>query len=64
MVTRISLEEYREYSAGYVGYCTSCREWTGECVEPDAHEYECPACGQSTLYGAEEAFLQGLMEVV
>lgn len=64
MPVSITLEEYWEYRNGYVGFCTTCLEWTADCVEPDAHEYECPACGEPTVYGAEEAHMQEIVEVV
>ena len=42
----------------YEGYCTNCGEWTHDSCEPDAHEYECPQCGQFTCYGAEELLMR------
>ena len=40
-----------------IGFCTSCgADQYG--VEPDAHDYKCEACGQMTVYGAEELLAQ------
>lgn len=64
MTARLTLEEYRRYRDDYVGYCTTCRDWTHDSAEPDAREYECPVCEQPTVYGAEEAFLLGTIVVV
>lgn len=38
------------------GFCIACGiECEG--VEPDARRYECEACGESAVYGAEELAL-------
>ena len=38
------------------GLCMACGE-VAECVEPDARKYECESCGESKVYGAQEALL-------
>lgn len=40
------------------GVCVACG---ADCcpVEPDARRYECEACGERTVYGAEELLLRG-----
>lgn len=44
------------------GYCSVCVEITEDGgIEPDASEYECPVCGNHTVYGIEEALLRGLL---
>lgn len=43
----------------YLGYCINCGEFTNANVEPDARRYECEGCGLRTVYGAEEAMLNG-----
>lgn len=59
----LSMAEYLEESEQYSGYCTHCKDITrGEC-EPDARDYECPECGNHTVYGIEEAMMQGILEV-
>ena len=38
------------------GFCTACgADAMG--VEPDARKYECEACGELAVYGAEEVLL-------
>ena len=41
------------------GFCLACGD---ECdgVEPDARKYECDACGEHKVYGAEELMVMGL----
>lgn len=38
------------------GFCLACG-CEVEGVEPDAREYECEACGEQEVYGAEELLL-------
>lgn len=37
------------------GFCTACGEEADQC-EPDAQAYECEACGEHAVYGAEELY--------
>ena len=46
-------EEYLDAREFYGGYCTECAEWTRDCTEPDAENYDCPECEQNTVIGAE-----------
>jgi len=63
MATRISIGSFEQACEEYEGYCTACQAFTrGEC-EPDARKYECPDCGQRTVYGAEEAMMMGLLDI-
>lgn len=39
------------------GFCIACGNEQGGC-EPDAREYECEACGELAVYGAEELLLE------
>jgi len=64
MTATLTMAAYREYREGYVGYCTTCCDWTHESAEPDAREYECPVCEQPSVYGAEEALMQGFINVL
>ena len=59
----ITEEEYREATANYSGWCTTCREFTREETEPDAEEYECPVCEENTVMGAEQALLTEEIEI-
>lgn len=38
------------------GFCIECGNEV-EGVEPDARKYECEACGEDTVYGAEELLI-------
>lgn len=47
----------RQQSLDNPGFCIACgAEVDG--VEPDAREYECEACGEPAVYGAEELLLE------
>jgi hypothetical protein len=63
MIT-ISIEEYQDHRENYDGLCLACREFTCGGVEPDAEEYECEACGESKVVGAEIALMSGAINVV
>jgi len=55
--------EYLEATNSYLGWCTTCEEFTRDCCEPDAHQYDCPECRENHVYGAEEALLQGFIYI-
>ena len=38
------------------GFCLACGEDADGC-EPDARKYECEACGECQVYGAEEVLI-------
>ena len=42
------------------GFCLACGESEHDPIEPDARRYQCEACGEHKVYGAEELMLQGL----
>lgn len=48
--------ERRINSLDNPGFCISCGVENEGC-EPDAREYECQACGETAVYGAEELLL-------
>jgi len=52
--------DIEEAIESYQGWCTNCQAFTHDSAEPDAREYECPDCGQRTVFGAEEALIMGL----
>ncbi len=54
----VPLDEYQLAVADDMGWCIDCQEFTRDMCEPDACEYDCPECGQNTVYGAEEALLE------
>jgi hypothetical protein len=39
------------------GFCIACGEDAEGC-EPDAREYECEACGEPAVYGADELLME------
>ena len=44
------------------GICIACgHEQAG--VEPDAERYNCESCGEQTVFGMEQAFLLGLVDL-
>lgn len=61
---KLTMQEFREHVDEYNGYCTACEGFTRYgMTEPDAREYECEECGGMTCMGAEEALLEGLLDV-
>lgn len=55
-------ERFIEAQENNEGYCKNCLEWTHDSCEPDARYYRCPQCDKLTVFGADEAFLMGLIE--
>lgn len=53
-----SLELIQEAMENDGGFCLDCGEPADGC-EPDARRYECDACGERQVYGAEELLLMG-----
>ena len=47
-------KEIVEASQDSMGWCTNCEFFTRDCTEPDAHDYDCPECGENSVVGAEE----------
>lgn len=54
-------DDFQQAADSYTGWCTSCLEFQGECVEPDAEGYKCPSCGNMTVMGAEQALIEGVI---
>lgn len=50
---------YEEADEGINGGCLNCGEIVYGGVEPDACKYECPECGQRTVYGLAELAIMG-----
>lgn len=40
------------------GFCVACGAEYESGIEPDAEQYECEACGEAAVYGAEELLLR------
>jgi len=61
MSNKVTFEEFAEARDNYQGYCLECKEFTRDCTEPDAREYDCPVCEGNRVYGAEELIYLGLV---
>ena len=64
MIT-MSVEQYEEATMGLdnPGVCLACGE-EAYGVEPDARNYTCEACGESKVFGLEEALMMGAIDLV
>lgn len=60
---RMTIEEFQAACEAYDGFCTACNDITNCGVEPDARRYECESCGERTVYGMEEALMNGSIQV-
>jgi Zn finger protein HypA/HybF involved in hydrogenase expression len=58
---KVTEADYEEAVDSYTGWCKTCKAFTTSCVEPDAEDYECEACGANTVVGAEDALMLGLI---
>lgn len=59
-LTRERIEEAVERrlsSLDNPGFCIECGDEADGC-EPDAREYQCEACGEMAVYGADELLLE------
>ena len=54
--TIIEATERQMFSLDNPGFCLVCGIENGGC-EPDARRYECEACGERAVYGAQELLL-------
>jgi hypothetical protein len=61
---KVRFEAFADALERHERFCTTCREFTRKSTGPDACGEECPACGQRTVYGAEEVLMAGFIEVV
>ena len=59
----VHIDDYEDAVERYLGWCTSCKDFTREQTEPDAEEYLCPICDEDTVFGAENAYIDGLFEI-
>jgi len=51
-------EGYLYARENYQGYCTECEDWTRDCTEPDAEDYDCPVCDKHTVIGADNYLIE------
>jgi ribosomal protein L37AE/L43A len=56
----IDIEEIEDAINNNIGYCTNCKEFTRDCTEGDAENYNCPECKRNTVLGAETAIIMGV----
>jgi hypothetical protein len=63
MIGAITVKEYQDATNDHLGWCTNCLEFTHDSCEPDAHGYVCPKCCESSVMGAEQALLCGMIQV-
>ncbi len=61
METVIKEEDYAEATESYQGWCNHCKAFTNYNVEPDARKYTCETCSNPTVFGAEQALLEGMV---
>lgn len=59
MAKAIHQAEYEQARNDYLGWCSTCEEFTREATEPDAEGYDCPKCEGLTVIGAENALMEG-----
>ena len=57
------MDEFRDLSGLFQGYCTVCEDFTRDSTEPDAEGYDCPICGQDAVMGVEQALLLGEIDI-
>ena len=55
-------DEYQDLASDMYGLCMACGE-EAECIEPDAVQYKCQACGLNKVYGVENALLLGRIKL-
>jgi len=55
-VDRVAAAVERAMDLDDPGFCVCCGA-EADGVEPDARRYECEACGEKGVYGAEELFM-------
>ena len=60
---QVTDEEYQTATRDYLGWCTSCEEFTRDNTEPDAENYNCPKCEENRVIGAENALILGEITV-
>ena len=57
-------QTYKELCDSYGGACLACGRLVHEDIEPDAHRYKCPHCGEPQVYGAEELMIEGKIDFI
>jgi hypothetical protein len=60
----MTMEQLNDAAEFLEMYCPDCDDVVGDRVEPDARGCVCPVCGGQRGMGAEEAVLEGYIEIV
>lgn len=60
----ITEEIYNEAFDNDQGFCTECKAFTKDGVEPDAEYYECPECQNDSVFGVEAALMNELIVIL
>lgn len=60
-MTQVEEDDYLQAADTSTGFCTTCKDFTRDCTEPDAEDYKCPVCDLMTVVGAEQALIMGLI---
>lgn len=58
-LTYVEESDYEDACDSDEGWCTTCKKFSGECVEPDAEGYPCDICNTNSVIGAENALIAG-----
>lgn len=64
MIRGMDTDEFRVHQDQLDGWCKDCDDFTVTGgVEPDAEGYKCPRCEGMSVMGADQAMLEGLIEL-
>jgi len=65
MPFRVQTEDYVDAIAQDLGWCTVCQDFTRDCTEPDASDYDCPQCDNPhSVMGAEVALISNFIDLL
>ena len=64
MIVEVTEEEFLEHVDENDGVCSHCGEWSFGGCEPDARNYLCESCGKQKVFGAEEALMIGVVDIM
>jgi Zn finger protein HypA/HybF involved in hydrogenase expression len=62
-MVKISYDAFLDACDQYLGWCPHCVDFTREQTEPDAHGYDCPGCDRHDVIGAQDAHLEGFIDI-
>ncbi len=58
----VSFADYNMHDDANDGVCLACGTWSDGGCEPDARNYTCNECGETKVFGAQEAMIMGKIE--